>query len=158
MKPQLRNITLGDIMACACDLRDEEWEQIVQFGGLRDVDSLIVHAHGLPGPKWAFVDDADHAIAVGGYVPFSTTTYRIWMLPTARGWRDYGKAITAMAAQQNKVMLDSGAQRLETVCLSSRERAHRWYTTIGMHRESTLKRYCIDGSDAAMFVQLNGVQ
>lgn len=143
-------------MACVCDLRDEEWEQIVQLGGARDIDALITHAYGLPGNKWAFVDDTDHAIAVGGYIPFSATTYRVWMLPTARGWTTHARSITAMAARQHSFMFDSGAKRIETICLESRAKAHRWYKTIGMHRESTLKSYCIDGSDAAMFVQLKG--
>jgi hypothetical protein len=61
-----------------------------------------------------------------------------------------------MAAERLKFMLDSGAHRIETVCLANRRLAQRWYSIIGLEKESTLKGFCIDGSDAVMYVATKG--
>jgi hypothetical protein len=45
----------------------------------------------------------------------------------------------------------NGARRLECVSLASRSQAHRWYATIGLTFEGTLRQYAANGEDAKLF-------
>ncbi len=153
-----RECNLGDIMYASCDLREDDWDQIVKLGSPRDIDMLVSRCYGLPGPKWAMTAESapNEALVVCGFVPLRDGVYSTWFMATSKAWSEYAEAVTTLAAERLRWALDSGAHRLETLCLSSRERAHRWYTKIGLRHESTLKGYCVDGSDAVMYVRLKG--
>jgi hypothetical protein len=154
----LRDCTLMDIMHVACNLRSDEWEQIQKFGGAHDIDAVVVHAMALPGPRWAYADESNPnlALMVGGCAPVRKGVYQSWCLVSKLAWKTHGHAVTEAVAERVQFMLDSGAHRIETLCLASRANAQRWYTTIGLRFESTLKSFCVDGSDAVMYVATRG--
>ncbi len=156
----LRNCNLGDIMYVACQLPADEWEQIEKFGVGRDLDSLVTRTMLIGGPRWAYVDDerdADKALVVGGFIPQRKGVYQSWFLASKQAWALYGRQVTALAKERlSWMMTEGGAHRVETVCLASRKLAQRWYKSTGLRFESTLTGYCIDGSDAVMFVATKG--
>ncbi len=156
---KLRDLTLGDVLWTACHLRDDEWDQIEKFGGARDIDALVMRAMSYPGEKWAFVDEVtnvDNALVVGGFIPVRAGVFSSWFLVTMQGWSLYGRDVTAMAAERVRYKLASGAHRIETLCLASRTAAQKWYPATGLQFESTLKSFCVDGSDAVMYVAVKG--
>jgi len=91
------------------------------------------------------------ALAVAGFVRQRPGVYRTWMFALDKAWTTHGPEMTEHTAKALRDMLEN-AHRLEAVCLNSRERVHRWYNRIGLQKESTLTRYCSDGTDAALFV------
>lgn len=149
-----RGANLIDFLHVGCNLPDDEWEQIVKFGGTYDVDALANRLYAMPGEKWCYEapNEPDLAVMVGGYVPIRAGVYATWFLATRSGWSKHGRELTRIAIERQRFMLKSGAHRLETVCLASRTLAHRWYKTIGLRLEATQEGYCVDGSDAALFV------
>lgn len=151
MRLKQNDITLLDIIQVVASLRDTEWEAIEAMGGPRDMDWMIAHCYGLPGPKWAYKAD-DMAYLCCGFIPIRAGVFKTWFLASRQGWDHFGKDLTAIATDLLGKQLDTGAHRLETVSLATHERAHRWYKTIGLRLESTLQGYCIDGSDALMHV------
>lgn len=149
-----RECNLMDIFAVCCDLRADEWDQIEKFGGrAHDIDATSVSCFQFPGPKWAYTNEAGRQLLVGGFIPHRTGVYASWFLATAYAWENHAYELTREAIDRKAFMFQSGAHRVETVCLSSRTAAHAWYKKVGSVFESTLKSYCIDGSDAAMFVE-----
>lgn len=158
---KLRECNLGDILYVACQLRDDEWEQHCKMSGSADMDALVARCYNYAGPKWTYVDDEaeegeTRALVVGGAVPHRPGVYSSWFLASKYAWANYGAELTGMARERMFHVLDSGAHRIETVCLASRKLAQRWYKTVGLRQESTLEAYCADGSDAVMFVATRG--
>lgn len=156
---KLRECNLGDLMYVCCQIRQDEWLQIEKFTGSRDLDALVNRCYAVPGEKWTFVDEAvsaDSALVVCGFAPIRHGVYASWFLASGFAWDHYGKQVTDMAAERLQYKLKSGAHRIETLCLASRTLAHVWYRRIGLQLESTLKAYCVDGSDAVMYVALKG--
>ena len=153
---KLRDLNLGDIMTVCCDLRSDDWDQVEKFVGKRDVDTLINQCFNFAGPKWAFVNEHDIAVVVGGFIPIRAGVYQTWFLVSKRGW-SYSEAVTAMAAERLDFMMKNGAHRLETLCLASRKKALTWYGMIGLEFEATLKQFCVDGSDAVLYVRVSNV-
>lgn len=152
-----QDLNLGHLIGVASDLRKDEWTQIEKFGGPTTVDGLIVGAFSIPGPKWGYVSEHDgKPLLAGGFIPQRSGVYQSWFLATDHAWKFYWKELSAEAVDRKARMFASGAHRIETVCLSTRKLAHRWYKTVGSQFESTLKAYCIDGSDADMFVDTKG--
>lgn len=151
----LRDQHIGDLIMVLCALPEEERKQFEAFlGGPYSVDWLTVQYMQAAGPKWTFVNekDPDLALVVGGFIPQRAGVYKSWFLATEAAWRDHGKAVTAMAAERLQYMLANGAHRIETVCLSSRKLAQRWYKTIGLRFEATHEKYGAGGEDAALYV------
>ncbi len=158
---KLRDMNIGDIMYISCQLRDDEWDQIVAFGGQRDIDALVIKCINAAkaGPAWAFVDDETNdqrALVIGGYIKMREGVYSSWFLASKSAWGLYGRQVTEMAVERHAFMFKTGAHRIETLCLASRKLAQRWYQTIGLKFESTLEGYCADGSDAVMYVAVKG--
>lgn len=153
---KLRELNIGDLMSVVCHLGSEDWDQIVKFGGARDIDAVIARGYNMPGKKWTFADDEDKAVVVGGYAPYRAGVYASWFLVDNAAWGTHGREITKMAAERTQFMLDSGAHRLETLCLASRKLAQRWYKSIGLRHESTAQGFCVDGSDAVLYVATRG--
>jgi hypothetical protein len=151
--------TIGDIMHICCNLRDDDWEQIEKFSGARDLDRTIMDCHLMPGPKWAYrITDAQvNPVVVGGFIPQRKGVYQTWFLASKEGWELDPDKVTECAIERLDFMVKNGAHRLETLCLRSRKKAQRWYTTIGLAFESTLKGYCVDGDDAVMYVRVSNV-
>lgn len=149
-----RELNFGDLMSVCIGLRKEEWDTVVAFGGARDIDALIVRGYNYPGPKWAFTDENDYTrtLLVGGFIPHRAGVYSSWFLATAYAWEHHARELTETAIERQQFMFDSGAHRIETLCLASHKLAHRWYKTVGLRLESTKEGFCVDGSDASLFV------
>lgn len=148
-----KDLALIDVLLVCRDLREDEWDQIVKMGGERDDDSVAAWARNVRGPKWAYHDDHGKALLVGGFIPHREGVYASWFLATDYAWKNHARELTMEAIERKAFMFGSGAHRVETVCLASREAAHTWYKKVGSLYESTLKGYCIDGSDAMLFVE-----
>lgn len=135
------------------DLPADELEQIKLFG-IRETEpaALAAMAQALPGPKWAF-HDGERPLVVGGFIPHREGVYASWFLASQAAWEHAGREVTAMTAERIKYMLANGAHRIETVCLAKRKLAQRWYQRLGLRLESTMSHFCVDGSDAVMFVK-----
>jgi hypothetical protein len=150
-------ITLGDIITICTDLRDEEWDQIEKFGLKRNVDALILSVANMPGKSWVLREEGHgRAYVIGGVVPVRPGVVSSWCLVSNWGWNERASAVTAFVADAVAETLESGVHRIETLSLATREAAHRWYTKVGLHFESTLKHACVDGSDAVMYVATKG--
>lgn len=147
-------LDLGDMLHVCCDMREDDWEQIVKLGGQRNIDEVASQGYQLPGPKWAYTDmEGKKTLLCGGFIPMRAGVYASWFLATNYAWENHARDLTLEAIDRKAYMFDGGAHRIETLCLSSRIEAHVWYKKVGSNFESTLKGYCIDGSDAAMFVE-----
>lgn len=146
----LNDFTLSAARAVIWDLPKDELEQIRLFGVPAGTD-LALMSQALPGPKWAFYA-GELPLVVGGYIPNRTGVYASWFLATVAAWDFYGKDVTEMTRARIEFMLSNGAHRIETVCLAKRKLAQRWYRHLGLHLESIMTGFCIDGSDAAMYV------
>lgn len=147
-----KTVSLVDILMICRDLREDEWDQIMRMGGEKNDDSLATWAYNCAGPKWAYTDDADKVLWAGGFLPHRSGVYSSWFLATDYAWKNHAGDLTREAIRLKGVMFNNGAHRIETVCLSSREKAHAWYKKVGSFYESTMKHYCVDGSDAMLFV------
>ncbi|MDE2098513.1 MAG: hypothetical protein KGL39_14765 [Patescibacteria group bacterium] len=155
MKTELQPFNLGALMYVVCNLRPEEFEQ-ARLTGLTDLDAVILAFGSAAGPKWIFQTQDGTPLVAGGFIPTLPGSYRTWFLATADAWASHGRAITVMAAERLGFMLENGARRLETLCLASRKDAHKWYETIGLVHEATLRSYYSDGSDAVLYVKVKG--
>ncbi len=155
---KLRELNFGDVMRVCCNLADDDWDQIVKFGGAQDLDALVARCYQFSkmGPAWAYVDDNDDAQVIGGAIFLRKGVISTWFLVKHTAWKDYGREITKMAIERREFMFAAGVHRTETLCLASRKLAQRWYKSIGLRHESTLQQYCVDGSDAVMYVATRG--
>lgn len=144
------------VLSVCLDLRADEWDQVTKFGGSSVHDEVAAWAWRVSGPKWAYVsEDAEHkTLLVGGFIPQRTGVYQSWFLATDYAWKNHARELTLEAIERKEFMFAGGAHRVETVCLASRSAAHAWYKKVGSVFESTLKSYCIDGSDAMMFADV----
>ncbi len=97
-------------------------------------------------------ENPGRALVVAGFLPQRPGVLRTWMLPTDEAWR-YGSELTAYTAAGINARLEEN-HRIETICPDSHVAAKAWYPKIGLKQESTLAKYCSDGSDAALFVRL----
>lgn len=152
---KLRTLRLGDAIYVCGGLPPDDFAQLEAFGFPLGLDALAVLCYGLPGQKWTFAS-ARYPLVIGGFVPQRPGVVSSWFLATLEAWHEHGAAVTEMAAERLAWAHANGAHRIETVCLASREKARRWYERIGLKFESTLKGYCVDGSDAVMYVSLKG--
>lgn len=149
---QRHNLSLLFTLNVCTDLRADEWEQIVKMGGQHSGEAVAIWAHSISGPKWAYTDEAGRALMVGGFIPQRPNVYASWFLATDYAWQNHARELTMEAIERKEFMFAAGAHRVETVCLSSRSAAHAWYKKVGSSYESTMKSYCVDGSDAMLFV------
>lgn len=150
---RVEELNIGHLLYVLPNLAKDEKRQAELFGFDTRLDQMVVNCFAQPGPRWAFTDAEEKPFIVGGFIPLHPGVFRSWFLATRAAWHDYAPELTQIAVDYKELMFQNGAHRIETVCLATRKLAHRWYTTIGSSFESTLKQYCIDGSDATMFVE-----
>ena len=154
MKLITRTLNLGDVFTIAVKLPDEERQQLTAFTGRRyDIDQVVMDAMRFGGPKWAVVDEATpwNALVVGGFIPRRPGVFESWFLALPDVWVK-GSGITEITAEIIRGQLESGAHRLETICLASRAQTRRWYERVGLKFEATLQNYGAHGEDAAVYV------
>jgi ribosomal protein S18 acetylase RimI-like enzyme len=89
---------------------------------------------------------------MGGLIPARPGVYRSWCFATNWAWKNIPGEVTAAVAEVVRQSLLAGAHRIETVCYATRHNALKWYESLGLRYESTMKGYCVDGTDAVMYV------
>jgi RimJ/RimL family protein N-acetyltransferase len=143
---------LLDFVKVCNRMPQEEREQLEAFTGEKySVDGAAIGNFTVPGPKWVIKAD-DEPIAIGGFVPQRPGVYRDFMLNTPEAFEKHWFAVTRIARRaMDAMLLSKQAHRLECIAHHSREKAFRWYATLGYHKEATLYGYCANGADAVIF-------
>lgn len=132
----------------------DEIRQAHEFGFEGGTDALAIRACSMSGPSWTVADTQSHeAIAVGGFEFVRLGVYRSWFVAQADAFGHYGHELTDICRQSIENMLGS-AHRLETVSLSNRAKAHRWYELIGLTFEAEHPSYGVTGQAAVTYVRI----
>ena len=160
----IREATLLDILGVLADmdLTQRGQDELAQWRLLSDAytkDQIAAQMLQQSRFIYAFVDEREpqRALAVAGFIPMRTGVLRTWMLATDAAWELYGLELTKATADGLQHAQET-AHRIEAICLNSHHKAHRWYARIGLQKETTLTRYCTDGTDAALFVMTRSEQ
>lgn len=156
MKLFLRGpITLIDALVVIAAAEPTDLGQASSFGFEGSAEDLAVMLRGFDGPSWAICRATDGAqVAIGGFVKQRKGVYRSWFISKSSAFELHGRELTAICARLIKNLLADGAHRVETVSLSNRHYAHRWYGAIGMTRESESPGYGINGEAAVTYVRI----
>lgn len=159
MKTFVRQATLLDCLGVIASMDTERGQtEIVQaqnIAGPMDLESLALLHYQSSEQSVAFVsmEAPGRAMAVAGFIRSRPGVLRTWMFATDRAWEEYGQELTEATANGIRIQT---AHRIEAVCSDSRPQVHRWYNRIGLEKETTLRAYMADGSDAALFVRIRG--
>lgn len=156
MKTILTDVTLTDLLIVCTGLPEDEIEQIEAFTGNKfDPQEVAVQIYTAGGMKWTCrVEETNEPIVVAGYFKVGASIWRSFMLANTHAWEEFGGEVT----HHVKDVIEQVAQgkehiRLETVCLSTRKLAQRWYKSIGLTFESEMQSYGVNGEDAVMYVK-----
>lgn len=149
----LRDPNLVDTALCAMNLLQSDHDQWLEFGGLEYInrDAIALECWGYSGPKWAICTEDGMPLAVAGCRQMRLNVYQSWFLSGTELWT-HGKAVTEITRKVMLEMLDTGAHRIETLCLASRKDARRWYEDVGLHFEAEFKHYGVSGETAVQYV------
>lgn len=148
----LRDPNLVDTALCAMNLRQDDQEQWYSFTGTAwSADAVALECWNYPGPKWAICTEDGMPLAVAGCRWMRPGVYQSWFLSGTELWA-HGKAVTEITRKVMLEMLDTGAHRIETLCLASRKDARAWYEAVGLHFEAEFKNYGVSGETAAQYV------
>lgn len=154
VKLTLDHPTLFDTLLCLVNVAQEEIDQFSALRGVGfDADDVAMQLYGSQGPKFCLRDDSGTAVVVAGLRRLRRGVHDTWFLVREDAWPIHGREITVRTARTMQDILASGqVHRIECYCLASREKAQRWYDTIGLKRESILERYGVNGENFALFV------
>lgn len=148
----LRDPNLVDTALCAMNLREDDRAQWYAFTGYDySADAVALECWNYPGPKWAICGEDGLPLAVAGCRLMRIGVYQSWFLSGTELWT-HGKAVTEITRKVMLEMLDTGAHRIETLCLASRKDARRWYEDVGLHFEAEFKHYGTSGETAVQYV------
>ena len=157
-KTEITDVTLVDLLIVCKGLPEDEIEQIEAFTGKAyDPEDLAVKTFTMDGIKWTCrIKETGEPLVVAGFFQVGVSTWRSFMLANERAWAEFGAEVT----QHCKEIVDKVAEseefiRIETMCLESRERAQKWYPSIGLEYESLLRNYGVNGENAVMYVRVN---
>lgn len=143
-----------DMLVVGNALPNDELDQMQAFGvyGSIETQAARIWLAGT-GNRWAIADENERAVACGGLTPVRPGVVETWFWGTPAAWEPKTN-LSALVRQIKSTTLAQGRiHRIETYCLASREQAHAWYTfCIGLDFEATLRRFCVDGRDAKLFV------
>lgn len=148
--------TLLDILGVCNDLGMDEIQQFQALHG-PDIDPevIAVQLFVSQGPKLCLRDENGSCVVVMGIRTLRQGVGETWFLVRADGWEKHGREITKRAAQLLKDTIASGAwNRLECWAEASRHKAARWYATIGLVHECTLKSYGVFRDDFSVYVAI----
>lgn len=146
------------ILYLAERMRDEEKEQFcaLAYRDSFDPDEAARAFINIPGVKFCLVDAEGFALAAGGFEQIAPAVWQSWMLGSYEGWehwRDLTKATRWLMGQ----LFNSGARRLQTSCLASRQKASEWFTrSLGMTHEGTRRDFGYGGQDVLDFALIRG--
>ena len=150
---------LGVFSRLGTDRGQTEIAQAQNIAGPYTPEKLAIMHYGASATTVAFCSMAEpgRALAVAGFIRERAGVLRTWMFATDEAWEDYGTELTMETLKGIEVALET-AHRIEAICSDSRPQVHRWYARIGLTKETTLRRYMADGSDAALFVRIRSDQ
>ena len=145
--------TLVDILMVAKALPEDEIEQILAFGGNDDPERIAVSLVQSASLMWtARVEETGEPLVVGGWVQTGPTIFRSFFLANPRVWAEHGKEITEITAETiDEVKRAFPYVRLETYCLSHREKAREWYEMIGLSFDAELEGFGVKGESAVLY-------
>ena len=152
-RPVLSEATPADVLAVARNLPKDEINQIeVLSGKVFDPQYVAEYVFRDANVLWCY--KADEPLVIAGFIQLTPVVWRTVFLATKRAWAEHGRAVTmaTVEALQN-VIGQKEHIRVEVVCLKKRKLAQRWYNTIGLEYESTLKAYGTGGESAVMYVK-----
>ena len=156
MKTILTEVTLIDLLTVCMGLPEDEIEQIEAFTGDKfDPEKVAVDIYVSGGMKWTCrVEKTSEPLVVAGYSKVGASIWRSFMLASEHAWAEFGGEVTHHVIDvMEQVAQGQQHTRLETICLSTRKLAQRWYKRIGLTFESELKSYGVNGEDAVMYVK-----
>lgn len=146
---------MSDVEFVALNMRADEQRQWCALTGREEYDPWLCARTlvGIPGPQFVLLDPTGRAFAVGGFAPQRPGVYQTWAAAVEGSWDLYWRDITAHCRAQIQAMFDSGAaQRIETVALADRTRAHVWYAKgLRQEKEGIMRKFFADGSDAVLY-------
>lgn len=156
MRTILTDVTLVDLLIVCKGLPEDEIEQIEAFTGEAfDPEQVAIQIYTSGGLKWTCrIEETGEPLVVAGYFQVGATVWRSFMLANERAWQEFGGEVTHHV-KEVIARVAQGQQhiRLETICLSTRKLAQRWYKRIGLTYEGTLQSYGFKGENAVMYVK-----
>jgi RimJ/RimL family protein N-acetyltransferase len=151
---------LWSLSGIAAQLPEEEQLLYTEMTGQEfDPDVVAAQLYLAGGVAWTFLDaGTQRLLAVGGYRQQRPGAWASWFMAHPDAWtKQYGRDLTRAVAETLQSMLSSpGVRRLETVTLASREKARRWYESIGLSYESTARKASASGLDLVTYVATRG--
>ena len=151
----LRAPTLEEALLICRSARPDEQEQFHALTG-RAWDAEVVAAEVVAkdGLKWVALDNG-HPFVMGGYDHVVNAVYQSWMVGTMVDWRTHWRSITKVSRKVMQAVLDSGATRLQTCVLASREKTCEWYVrALKMNFEGHMRGFGANGETMAMYARV----
>lgn len=148
----LRDPNLIDVVLCAMNITRADREQWEAFTGLPYSSAdVAIECWRYDGPKWAICTEDGMPLAVAGCRRMRPKVYQSWFISGEELWT-HGKKVTEVTRKVMLEMLDTGAHRIETLCLAHRKDARAWYEQVGLHFEAEFKNYGASGQTAVQYV------
>jgi hypothetical protein len=145
---------LIDFLKVCSQLPADERQQYEVFSGDTFNAERLAALYSLrAGPSWVLTVEGE-PICIAGFDMIRAGVWQDWMFSTPIAWSKHWRLVTKTSRKVMGAMLQSSAHRLQCVSLASRVHAHRWYRTLGLELEGTLRGYGVNGEDALMFSRL----
>ncbi len=146
---------LWHIEYIAQNMRDDEIEQYMAFRGLKeyDPDEAAIFFANIPNElKYTLISEKGEPLMCGGYYCIKAGVWNSFMAATPEAWETHWRSITKAVRWLMTQLIDGGADRLQTTCLSKRKKTIEWYKkSLGMKFEGKMLNYCGKGVHASMF-------
>ena len=147
-----------DLAYLAERMRDDERDQFCALNALEhyNADFAARQLAALPGISFCLLGDDDMPVAAGGFVEVRPKVWQSWMVGTEAGWAAHWRDITkACKRVMSELLASDRCHRIETVALSTRTKAGRWYMkSLGEKFEGVSRRWFPDGRDAAWYAKV----
>lgn len=144
-------------------MRDDERAQFIALSGMAEfcpdaaAQWFVDAARNSQGFAVTVLQHDNLPAAAGGFQPAGTGIWQSWMLGTADGWAQQWRAMTKASRWLMDQIFQTGAHRLQTSAITSREKAIEWFErSLGMKPEGVWRNYGILGEDVAHFSRLRG--
>lgn len=160
MRTILTEVTIVDLLTVCMSLPEDEIKQIEAFtGNAFDPEQTAVDIFVSGGMKWTCrVEETGEPLVVAGYSQVGVNVWRSFMLASEHAWEEFGGEVSHHVIEVMALVAQGKEHiRLETICLSTRKLAQRWYKRIGLTLESKMQSYGVGGEDAVMYVKTNKV-
>lgn len=135
-------------------IREDEIEQFKVMRGLDEFNPDLAAArfYNPEMPQFTVIGINRMPAVVGGYSFVAPGVWESWMVGTEQGWRENWRTITKATLKMIGQMFESGARRLETVCLENRVKANEWHErSLHLKREGIKYNYGQNGENVVMF-------